>query len=923
NPVDLSQNIWIAYLDVWEEYVSADQDPYIRESALNGVDTCGRAQVRWQVRLVVDPDAQEAFNEIRIPFGSGRLRARANPTEEQDALCSIEPDARYRGAENQLYRVEIHAGGAVGTTAGATFKWSRDNGSIVVAVEEFNYTGDAAKLRVKSLGRDHVLGLRIGDQVEVLDDASELHGQPGALLRIEDIDAEQRALMLSGPVPAFDMNLHPKVRRWDSEKEVKVADATADFFELEDGVQVKFEPGDFNTGDYWTIPARTVPGKFGDVEWPRDGANNPLPQPQQGIIHHYCKISIVTFEGKEEKIEITEVEDCRPIFPPLTELPRGGASCCTVSVGEGGEFDDIQEAIKSAKDGSKVCILPGTYNLRDTVVISERQELTVSGCGKQTRIIGPPGKPAFAIVDKSRGITLESLSITTSARAPGIMMEESLNLSVSACRLANQPSASASAPETAPLLEAVDCARVQIKDSDFLQNRWKHAIRMRAAQCVVEGNTVRGGGILLRYGSVDIVIRDNEITVPGDAINREPGPGIQLGVIEEQAFPLPIAQVQILDNSITRMGGSGITTALDTKLETIMGVENLVIARNRITHNLDSPAKEIFLQETAVGGGIVLAVASQVQIYDNLIAYNGSRSAPACGLFVWDCDSLDVGRNTVVDNGMLKSTDDSRAFQAGILAMFVLGRNDSSSFMEYLSKQGGASPSILKAQQTGIPALRVHDNVVSCPDGHALVALAIGAVSIADNTLTSRGARPQPFNQALDILNSGACVAISNMGTPEFNVKADAEKITWQAILSETNDQARKELSLLPGGRVKFHDNQVTLTGAIPVIGSVEIPREGRKDHGPACIVIFSLDDISLQDNQVRSVTTGPPMITGTFTQAVTIRATGNRFAEYPNTTFTSYSGSAKALNLTVGNEATHSIFVNGLVINNLSLNTL
>ena len=41
------------------------------------------------------------------------------------------PVGGYRGLENRLYRVEIHEGGALGV---ARFKWSRDNGSTVMAL---------------------------------------------------------------------------------------------------------------------------------------------------------------------------------------------------------------------------------------------------------------------------------------------------------------------------------------------------------------------------------------------------------------------------------------------------------------------------------------------------------------------------------------------------------------------------------------------------------------------------------------------------------------------------------------------------------------------------------------------------------------------------------------------------------------------
>jgi hypothetical protein len=43
-------------------------------------------------------------------------------------LCEIAATAGYRRLENQLYRVEVHEGGA-----SPTFKWSRENGSVAAA----------------------------------------------------------------------------------------------------------------------------------------------------------------------------------------------------------------------------------------------------------------------------------------------------------------------------------------------------------------------------------------------------------------------------------------------------------------------------------------------------------------------------------------------------------------------------------------------------------------------------------------------------------------------------------------------------------------------------------------------------------------------------------------------------------------------
>jgi hypothetical protein len=161
-------------------------------------------------------------------------------------------------------------------------------------VEQFAVSGDNQKVKVKSLGRDQVLGLHKGDWVEVLDDATELRNQPGTLAKIDDIDIEHKVLILNTAITGYDLNQHAKVRRWDSDGEltVEVPLTNDGYIPIEDGVEIKFDLGHFNVGDYWLIPARTVPGQFGDIEWPRDSANDPLPQLAFGIHHHYCRLGV-------------------------------------------------------------------------------------------------------------------------------------------------------------------------------------------------------------------------------------------------------------------------------------------------------------------------------------------------------------------------------------------------------------------------------------------------------------------------------------------------------------------------------------------------------------------------------------------------------------------------------------------------------
>jgi hypothetical protein len=86
----------------------------------------------------------------------------------------------YRGSENRLYRVENHDGGEA-VEGGATFKWSRDDGTVVfpiIPIYEATSTTQKNKVRVNRLGRDQTLMLREGDWVELGGDESELNGEP-------------------------------------------------------------------------------------------------------------------------------------------------------------------------------------------------------------------------------------------------------------------------------------------------------------------------------------------------------------------------------------------------------------------------------------------------------------------------------------------------------------------------------------------------------------------------------------------------------------------------------------------------------------------------------------------------------------------------------------------------------------------------
>ncbi|WP_406641326.1 DUF6519 domain-containing protein [Amycolatopsis sp. WGS_07] len=347
---------FVVYLRVWERLITALQDPAIREIALGdpGPDTAARAKVVWQVAWCAGKNADD-FATFRHSLNPepGLLAAQAKHPGDTDA-CHLPPEARFRGQENQLYRVEVHTGGRAWTDSlptkefgktphGATFKWSRENASVVFPIVSVS----GATVTLGTLGRDSKLDLDVGDWVELLDDAAVTRAaddvpakrrpKPApALRRVVAIDPADRLVTLDDELdercgPGSDADLHPFLRRWDHLAPEGSVDGAVPLVEntwidLEDGVQVRFEapprtsaeaeagqPGTYRRGDYWQIPARTVTG---DVEWPRDD-DGPRPVPPHGVEYHYAVLGVVGEDGT-----VTLPPDTfEPLFRPSPAVP--------------------------------------------------------------------------------------------------------------------------------------------------------------------------------------------------------------------------------------------------------------------------------------------------------------------------------------------------------------------------------------------------------------------------------------------------------------------------------------------------------------------------------------------------------------------------------------------------------------------------
>jgi hypothetical protein len=400
---------YIVYLDVWQRHITALEDQSLREQALGGPDTATRTHTVWQVRLL-QADAgtscttkSEAWDAL-IAEPTGTLEARTVEPEVAANPCDITAGGGYRRLENQLYRVEVHDSGALDT---ATFKWSRDNGSIVTSW--LGNGANANELKVASVGPDEVLRFAPEQWVELTDDEHELQGRPGVLVQLANAQNDILTILPGTAIPAGPISFaafgtHPKVRRWEADsggealRTIEVVAGNDGFLELEDGVEVKFSAGTYRSGDYWLIPARTASG---DIEWP---AHQPLPP--HGIQHHYCRIAVADVTA-----QAINVSDCRSIFPPLTELPEGGdlrrhnkylhgwGVVCGLQVHCGGEVRQtvaVEKGYAIACDGTDIWV-----GARQSFPIVEAAAaanlLDATGNGTACITLKPAGEETFSL----------------------------------------------------------------------------------------------------------------------------------------------------------------------------------------------------------------------------------------------------------------------------------------------------------------------------------------------------------------------------------------------------------------------------------------------------------------------------------------------------------------------------------------------
>lgn len=330
---------YVVYLDVWERHITFIEDDDIREKALGGSDTATRSKIVWQVKvkeLLSYPYScimGAGLLDGEMAVSKACMRACVWKEQEKSDLCIVESEAGYRGAENQFYRVEVHDGGSLQGGQKPTFKWSRENGSVVFPIKGIRSNeSDTVGIELDILGREGKFSLGVNDWVEIEDDAYVLKNIARPLLQVQKIDYLENTVTLTKKKDEngdsldyyleFEKDKHPLLRRWDHKKgvlpsgvlEIQEADnLDENWLEIEDGIEIQFKKNArYRTGDFWNIPARNASR---DVDWPSgDDNSGPKFLPPRGVIHHIAPLAIVSVNGNS----VDKEQDCRCNFRPLS-----------------------------------------------------------------------------------------------------------------------------------------------------------------------------------------------------------------------------------------------------------------------------------------------------------------------------------------------------------------------------------------------------------------------------------------------------------------------------------------------------------------------------------------------------------------------------------------------------------------------------
>lgn len=826
----------LVYLEVREREVTWVEDPELIDPAI-AVDTCARTQVIWQVRVHTPaaPGITCATPDDEIPgwgavIAPTRARLSVGTVPVPPALdpCSLPPSGDYRGLENQTYRVEIHTPGPGGT---ATFKWSRDNGSVTVPVTEVT---SASRLRLASLGKDaDALGLASGQWVEVLDDVQELSGLPGELRRIT-VHPEDRSVSFTPALPAgwptttnAATARHLRVRRWDGATGSTTVPAAATAVELEHGITVTLTAtgGTFRTGEHWIFTARTATTTVEEL----------TDAPPLGPHRHFARLGII--EGGS-----VISDQCAPLWP--AECDCEDDCCCTVCVSpqqHGDESFTIQDGLDQvAPTGGTVCLGVGTYHLKQPLRLLQATGVRLRGQGSSTLLVA---QGDALVVELSANITVEDLRIVsagqdgpgpTGVTAPAAAVRLIGCYGITLANLDVEVDGGAGGEQSAVALHHM-AVSLTLRDNDVLApvGLWGVAdlqMPLLLDDVAIEQNRFDCASVALRVD--EAVLCSHGVHVQDNHVEAQNGPGIQWGGVLGDGAAVGIVgnHVTSRGDGITVTGGVAVTgntvraderesrderSGISVLSSPLPGegasavVDNSVsgFARAIVVEGAGGPVRVSGNQVARCGTGIGVvakAVALDVQVCDNVVVGIGREDARAgvFGIQVAGVGTALVAHNTVGEVGVRQQDDQVVGIGLlGVAASRVIGN---SVYAVGPTDGGGESSDYLVA---GVLATTIQGNQ-SFHDLEARGQRAYGLQLLTAGRLSVNGPKPGlSASEAGNVLfATDDVVLVQALGNREGSVIVGENTFTG-------NGEGAAALVNLRSGTLQFSHNHCTCPG--------------------------------------------------------------------------------------------------------------
>lgn len=396
-----------------------------------------------------------------------------------------------------------------------------------------------------------------------------------------------------------------------------------------------------------------------------------------------------------------------------------------------------------------------------------------------------------------------------------------------------------------------------------------------------------------------------------------------------------IRNLHILRNTIRETGMCGIGPVgffdLNSTKE-IVSLTNVLIAENLLVHTLSRAVLPAAVNASPYGyGAISLPDVENLIVRDNIINnYGVSPGAEVCGIYVYHGQGIELGRNQIRETRDLSASGD-RTFQswsayggrrAGIfIELATPPVLDSSSNSSWLKSIAGISKVNVSdefriqppAYAPGIPALRIHDNVVRVAYGLALHVLGQGPFSILGNHL-STGGIVAADNEAManfDFSNP----AIGNVGTlagalavsiVNLGIAVEAFSLL-QSFLDLYNSKNSTNAVSLSGESLDVTNGAVLFSN-----NTVQLMAQLNKTRGACSVVIMSLDHVLCSNNELWINAGRDTVLIDALLFGISLQANSNRFQEALNSVI--YSGfTFGVMNVTTHNIATYCLIADGV----------